>query len=221
MWVFFLISSISLAEIPLPSYRDELALSTWYEVNSRIEDACLKERKTQQCLGWDGEILDDAIAMADRFQDYLFRDARLEYLTGLAYKLSNNNAKAKARYQAAIELDANRVDAWHDLGEVYLADGDFEQAKDAFSHVNHLVPTGPKAWVGPWRLAEVAAHQQDTVAFEEQMHEALRRGFSFRQIEGLPNWKAFYADPAMRDSVAKLVTVYGSADTLKTLETNE
>ncbi|MBT3221485.1 MAG: tetratricopeptide repeat protein, partial [Proteobacteria bacterium] len=206
----FLASTVSLAEIPLPSYRDDLALTSWYEVNDRIEDACLRDRETQQCVGWDGEILDDAIAMADRFQDYLYRDARLEYLTGLAYKLSNNNSKAKARYRAAVHLDPNRVDAWHDLGEVYLADGQFDQAKEAFSQVNSLLPTGPKAWVGPWRLAEVAAHQQDPVAFEEQMREALRRGFSFRQIEGLPNWKAFYADPVMGDSVAKLITVYGS-----------
>ena len=65
MWVVFLASTVSLAEIPLPSYRDDLALTSWYEVNDRIEDACLRDRETQQCVGWDGEILDDAIAMAE------------------------------------------------------------------------------------------------------------------------------------------------------------
>jgi hypothetical protein len=49
------------------------------------------------------------------------------------------------------------------------------------------------------------------------MKQALARGFSFRQIEGLPPWKGFYADPVMRDSIEKLITVYGTPETLETL----
>jgi hypothetical protein len=76
----------------------------------------------------------------------------------------------------------------------------------------------PRGWMGPWRLAEVAANQHDADAFEDQMREALRRGFSFKTIAGLPNWQRFYADPVLHDSIEKLVTVYGDAKILDSLK---
>ena len=111
--------------------------------------------------------------------------------------------------------------AWHDLGEILLQDSRFDEAAEAFAHVTELVDTGPKSWLGPWREAEVAAHQGRPEAFEKHMKLALQRGFSFRTIRGLPNWRQFYADPVMGPSVTKLVTVYGTPDILKSLEPEE
>ena len=55
------------------------------------------------------------------------------------------------------------------------------------------------------------------VQFDDAAREALRRGFSFRENEGLPTWQRFYADPRMRDAIVKMVVVYGDERTLDTL----
>jgi tetratricopeptide (TPR) repeat protein len=205
------------AEVPLPDYREEVAVRRWYEVNDMIERSCLDVT----CSQVDTEILGRAIDLADDFQDRLFRDARLEYLTGLAWRLKGDDGRAQRRFESAVRLDDTRQDAWHDLGEVRLARGKFAAADEAFGKVTELVSDGNKAWIGPWRQAEVAAHRQDPATFEKHMKLALKRGFSFRQIRGLPNWQQFYADPIMRDPIRKLVTVYGEPSVLESLETRE
>lgn len=205
----------SYAELPLPSYKEELARAEWHRVNEALESACAYEQLTAtfSCT----EDVHAVIERIDRFQDQVFPDSGLEYLAGLALKYQGKNAKADRRYRTALELDPTHDAAWYDLGEIMLMNGDLGGAMEAFTKVAEMRATGPRSWVGPWRQAEVAAHQQSPEAFELHMREALRRGFSFRQIEGLPNWQAFYADPVMRDSIEKLVTVYGDRKTLETL----
>jgi len=200
-WVLLVLVSAGLGAVPLPSYRHQLATEEWYRVSDLIDQG----------------LADDAIDRATRFQRQVSPDARLEYLTGLAWRRAGNDRRAERHYRRAVEMDPEREDAWYDLGELLVAQNRLDEAEHAFSQVARLVPYGTNSWLGPWRLAEVAAHRQDPERFEEHMREALRRGFSFRQIEGLPNWKAFYADPVMRDSVEKLVTVYGDRRTLDTL----
>src|SRR5690606_3485539 len=100
-----------------------------------------------------------------------------------------------------------------------LVQGRYDEAKSAFEQVTRLISKGPGAVIGPRRLAEIAAHQGDAEAFETQIREALRRGFSFRDIAGLPNWQRFYADPRLQDSVVKMITVYGDRRVLETLAT--
>ncbi|MEZ4317969.1 MAG: tetratricopeptide repeat protein [Myxococcota bacterium] len=210
MWLVLLAH----AEVPLPDYEDALVQRTWYRVNSLIEAACSSGPGLRSCTQ---EPLDEAIHIASSFQAEVVRDARLEYLLGLAYLSRGDRAEGETHLQNAVALDPDRADAWHDLGEVYLQSERLDEAAGAFANVSRLVPTGPKAWLGPWREAEVAAHQGNSEAFEKHMKLALTRGFTFRTIRGLPNWKKFYADPALRPSVTKLVTVYGTPDILESL----
>ncbi|MCB9674985.1 MAG: tetratricopeptide repeat protein [Alphaproteobacteria bacterium] len=206
------------AEVPLPDYQDALVQRTWYRVNSLIEAACSNGPGVMACAK---EPLDEAIGLASTFQAQVVQDARLEYLLGLAYLSRGDRSEGETHLRIAVRLDPERSDAWHDLGEILLQDSRFDEAAEAFAHVTELVDTGPKSWLGPWREAEVAAHQGRPEAFEKHMKLALQRGFSFRTIRGLPNWRQFYADPVMGPSVTKLVTVYGTPDILKSLEPEE
>ncbi|MFT4628184.1 MAG: tetratricopeptide (TPR) repeat protein [Myxococcota bacterium] len=211
-----LVAGSASAAVPLPDYERELARARWHEANDVLEAACRYEPRQRAVVCTDR--VDDAIELAESFQRHVFADAGLTYLVALAQRYKGDEPAAAAGFRRALALDDAHDAAWHDLGELLLISGDFDDADAAFAHVTALRKTGPNAWVGPWRQAEVAAHQRQVVAFEEHMRQALRRGFSFRTIAGLPNWKSFYADPVMRKSITKLVTVYGDPELLGTLE---
>ena len=100
--------------------------------------------------------------------------------------------------------------------EVVIIDG-ADDAERAFTEVAKRKTTGDNAWVGEWRLAEVAAFRHDPVAFERHIVTALERGFTFRNVMGLPNWRGFYADPALRDTLDKLLSVYADPDVKESL----
>jgi len=215
MWLALALSAH--AEVPLPDYDDIVVQRTWHRINSLIEAACTGGPTVRACSK---EPLDEAIQIASSFQSQVIRDARIEYLLGLAYRSRGDQAEGERHLRNATLMDADRPDAWNDLGEIYLQDGRYEQAAEAFTHVSRLVDTGSKSWLGPWRQAEVAAHRQQPEQFEEHMKVALSRGFSFQLVRGLPNWKAFYADPIMRPSVGKLITVYSTPDVLESLQSD-
>lgn len=214
MWL--LLALTARAEKPLPSYRDQLARERWHEVNTILEQGCAWQRLLSAMVCGEG-VTDAAVAHADAFQRVVFRDAGLEYLAGLALRYDGDDAGARRRYESALALDPTRVEAWYDLGEIALKEGRLDRADEAFGRVAALESTGERAWIGPWRLAEVAATRHDAVGFERQIKVALERGFSFRSIQGLPNWQAFYADPALRDTLDKLLTVYADRETLDSL----
>jgi tetratricopeptide (TPR) repeat protein len=206
-----------LAEIPLPSWREELLKAEWAAIDQQIEASCVKPRFLGQAVTCREESLKAAIQRAERFQSEVAEDGGLEYLVGLAWRYLGDVKKAEKHYRRATELRPDDRGAWYDLGEMYLASARWTDAEEAFEHVSALMVDDPQAWIGPWRLAEVAAHQGDAAKFERHMKEALRRGFTFQTIAGLPNWKAFYADPRIRDSLEKLVTVYGDRKVLDSL----
>ena len=212
MWFFVLTAS---AEMPLPDYADSLVQARWHEVDSLIEAGCHRLGSGQATCN--PEPLDEAIAKASAFEAVVVEDARLAYLIGLAAQLKGDVATAESNWRRAVRLDEERADAWHDLGELTLAQGRLDDAAEAFAHVTDLVSRGNKAWLGPWRQAEVAAQQGDAAEFEAHMRKALERGFSFRLVQGLPAWKGFLADPVIGPSVQKLVTVYGSEEVLDSL----
>ena len=189
----------------------------WASVNASVEAACTRPRFIGQAATCRADELHLAIDRATRFQREVTPDGGLEYLIGLAHRYLGDTAEAERHYRRATALRPDDQGAWNDLGEMHLASGRWAEAEVAFTHVARLVPEGPSAWIGPWRLAEVAAQQHDAARFEDHLREALRRGFTFRTIAGLPNWKGFYADPALSDSIEKLVTVYGDRAILDSL----
>jgi len=204
--------------MPLPTYEDWLGSAKWYEVNAKLEKNCQFSTLSSAVVCQDLPALEALIAETESFQKHVLRDPGLEYLIGLAWRYQGQDRQARDKYQSAVALDPDNSASWYDLGELYIIDGDYDAADKAFAEVTRLESEGQRAWLGPWRQAEVAAHQHDPDAFDTHMHEALKRGFTFRQIEGLPNWKKFYADPKMRDAIEKMITVYGGSGILESLE---
>lgn len=209
-----LLAGVAWAEVPLPSYREVLAHQRWVEVDDVLTDGCAVDRFPVVCT--EGAV-DRALALVDAYQRQVATDAGLEYLAGLANRYGGREREAVRRYKAALALDPGRADAWYDLGEIRMANGDLAEARSCFERVRDLRSDGELAWVGPWRLAEVAALGHDPAEFERQIKDALRYGFSFRQIAGQQNWRAFYADPALTDSIDKLLTVYAEPEVLESL----
>lgn len=199
--VLWALVAVSLAETPLPSYRDALVREAWRDANALLE-AGLPEKAAERALS---------------FQAAVVEDGSLMYLVGLSQRVQGQVDAAVASYERALALDPTLAEAWYDLGEIHLSRGELDAAEASFSEVSRRVVAGPHAFLGPQRLAEVAAHRRDAVGFEANLREALSRGFSFQSVAGLPNWKAFYADPALRDVVEKMVTVYGTPEVLDSL----
>ena len=206
------------AEIPLPDYDDQLARGEWHVLNERLDRTCRFQPRAGGVTCSRPEVLDEVIARGEAWQATVQPDAGLAYLVGLAWRYKGSEAKARSHWEAAVELDPDYRAPWYDLGELYLAAGELDAASSAFEQVARLTPDGEESWLAPWRLAEVAAFQQDVEGFESHMREALRHGFTFDRVSGLPNWKGFLKDPVIGPSVRKMVTVYGSPGDLDALE---
>jgi tetratricopeptide (TPR) repeat protein len=190
--------AVARAEAPLPSFERALGLEAWAEV-----DALLERGEARA-----------AIDRAEAFQHTVVETAGLRYLTGLAWRRLDRDDRALAELERSVALDPEYAAPWYDLGEVHLVAGRWEEAARAFTEVARLVPDGPTAALAPLRLAEVAAHQGDAEGMETHLREALRRGLSLRELPRLAQWRAFYADPALRDGIEKMVTVYGDLSIL-------
>lgn len=209
------------AELPLPSYKEEIVVAAWYDIDRRITRSCTWQKHDQPGVGTplrcDTDALREAVTRADHVIAHISDDARLHYLKGLAWRYADDSDKAEAAYKAALTRDDSRAEAWLDLGELLASQRRWEEAEDAFTRVTELLPAGPGAWFGWLQRAQVAAHLGKAEAFESHLREALRHGFSFRTITGQPAWKAFYADPQMQASVERLISIYGSTEILESL----
>ncbi len=212
-----LVLGLASAAPELPSYRDTLATERWRQVDELLTRGCAYDRFQGGVVCAEG-VTDEAVARVDAFQRALFHDAGLEYLAGLASKYAGDDREAVRRYEAALALDPDLVEAWYDLGEIRLTQGDFEAARTAFQRVDEIGTGGKAPWLGPWRLAEVAAHTHDPAAFERHLERALKHGFSFQQIVGLPNWRKFYADPDIGPVLRSFLTVYADPSVEASLE---
>ncbi|MEM6925328.1 MAG: tetratricopeptide repeat protein [Myxococcota bacterium] len=207
MWIWW---AVAWADKPLPDLGPELARVEWRRLDAQLERGCQFAPLQGVVTCRDG-VAEAVIGRVDAFSRVVVRDAGLEYLAGLAHRYDGQSSRARRRYEAAVALDPTYDAAWYDLGELHLIGGRLDLAEEAFGRVAELV-SGDKAWIGPWRLAEVAATRGDPEAFEAHIKQALEVGFSFRDIAGLPNWRAFYADPRLRDTLDKLLTVYSTPD---------
>lgn len=205
------------AQVALPAYDEALARGTWMALDARLEQSCAFNPHASGVECADPAVLDEVIARSDAWQRVVQPDAGLAYLGGLAWRYKGDAARARAAWERAVELDPDYRAPWYDLGELYLADGDLDRAANAFTQVGRLTPPGAETWLAPWRLAEVAAFRRDPAAFEAHLRDALRHGFTFDRVAGLPNWKAFLEDPEIGPSVEKLVTVYGNAAQLEAI----
>jgi tetratricopeptide (TPR) repeat protein len=212
----------ALAERPLPSYRTALGLEAWHEVDRHLEAAA----RLRASLDPDGDPevrradaaeardeLHAAIATAQAFEETVTETSGLAYLTGLAWQQLGEDRRAEAAWRRSIRLDPQgAVDAWHDLGMLLAAREAWDEADEAFAQVALHRTTGPQAWLGPLRRAEVAGYQGDADALESHLEEALRRGFHVGWMRGQPQWRTFHADPRTHEAVDKVLRIYGDPD---------
>ncbi len=157
----------------------------------------------------------DTVEWGEDFQEQVLRAADVEYEIAFAWNALGESSRARRHYRNAVELEPDHAAAWYDLGELLLVEGDLDDAEDAFGHAADL---RPDHWAGAFRLAEVAARRGDPERFEAQLRRALSAGFSFRVVVGDANWLGYYRDPALRDVIRRLVTVYSDERLLQAFE---
>ncbi len=215
--MILVLAATAWAAVPLPSFRERVAEEAYQGLDVLLETGCAYDARVA-AVGCGEGVTEEVVRRARAFRDQVFDDAGVAYLQGLAERYAGDEAAAEAAWRRAIALDETYSAPWYDLGELHLKAGRYDEAEAAFARVTALVTTGDRAWVGPWRQAEVAALQSHAELFERHIKSALERGFSFQQIVGLPNWRAFYADPALRDTLDKLLTVYATPDVRKSLQ---
>lgn len=215
MWIALWLGTAA-AEVPLPSYREQLAREVWSHIDARLERGCAFQPHAGGVVCAEG-VTDAVVEQASAFRRHVFDDAGIAYLQGLAHRYAGEERRARTAWIRATELDPEYRAAWYDLGELHLVAGRYADAEAAFRRVADLAQDTPMPWLGYQRLAEVAALRQDPAAFESNVKLALERGFSFRQVVEWPNWQAFAADPVLRDTLAKLLTVYATDDVRRQL----
>jgi tetratricopeptide (TPR) repeat protein len=219
MWWLSLLISPASAEMPLPSYKEEVIVAAWLEVDAIIEHACAAplDGSTPHEVPCDPDRLQQAIDLATRFNRIVVEDPRIHYLIGLAHRQRGELGRATNEFRRALAMDETRLDAWLGLGEVLQAQQQYDQADDAYATLSEKLLDGPNTWLPWFHRAELAAYRGDVTQFENHLREAVLRGFSFIQIRYSPVWQAFYADPTLRDSIEKLITVYSDRSVLDTL----
>ena len=189
MILFLFLASVGFADRPPPDYGEVMVR----EAAARLEAMNVQGRHA------------DAVEWGGDFQEQVLRAADLEYEIAYAWNALGERERAQRHYRRAVELEPDHAAAWYDLGELLLVEGDLGHAEEAFVHAADL---RPDHWAGAFRLAEVAARRGDAPRFEEQLRLALASGFSFRVVVGDANWLGYYREPALRDVIRRLVTVY-------------
>ncbi len=177
------------AELPPPDYREELGERAAADVAA---------------MAADGDV-DGAVRLARRFTREVAPLPAVLYEEGLAlYRAGRTDAALRA-YDRCLELDPNHAAARYDRGEIRLARGDLDGAREDFAVAAR---EAPDHWAVHFRLAHLAALDRDPRAFEAHLLDALRHGFDFRTIVDDPQWKAWARDPELGPVLERLIVVY-------------
>lgn len=211
-----LLVGLAKGEIPPPDYRAELANAAADEIHRRAEEAATSDDPVAG-MGAAEEFADrwrrrvGADSGARRLPD----DAKLAYELGLGWRLAGDEDRALAALNRAIVEDPSMVAAHYDRGEIELNRGRMDAATLEFQTVVRLAPTG---WPGHFRLADLARRAGDASTFERELTEALRGGFSFRDLASDVSWHKTFADPALGPAMRRLITVYQGDDVMGLFE---
>ncbi len=198
-----LLLAAAYAEIPPPDYHRELA-------NAAADQAAVFAQAGSVAQ------MEAAEEFAKRWRRTLgSRDAQgsaqLAYELGLGWRLAGDAERAEGALDDAITADPTLVAALYDRGEVKLQRGDLDGALADFTEV---VKHAPETWPAHFRLADIAARRGDVVVFERELTEALRYGFSFRDVAQDPAWRTIFLDPKLGLVMQRLITVYQGDDVL-------
>ncbi len=209
------LAPLARAEPTLPSYREEVVVAAWKELDEAITASCRWNKGLEGIgapLTCDADRLDAVIVQAKAFASHVVNDGRIHYLMGLAQRHRGELQAAERSFRASTELAPTRVEAWFDLGELLSRRRDWEGAREAFTQVVSLLPEGKRAWPGWFQLAQVAGHRGDAEELDRALREALRHGFTFQIVMGNEGWAAFVADPVLRPGLERLIRVYADPE---------
>lgn len=216
------LSAPARADLPMPDYTEETVVEAWYVLDRQIYDACKwvtpPGSPVEQPVQCSPERLEQVITNARHLQEAVGQDARLLFQVSRAHRLSNAPKSASEVLRQALDLDTSRVEIWTAYGEVSLDLGNYGEARRAMTAVTHLLPYGDGAWYAHFQLAQVAAFEGNALKMEEGLREALRLGFSFALLKGDPTWREFYKNPALTESLERLITVRSTQDVLDSLK---
>ena len=194
-----LVVGLAWAEMPPPDYRDALMAAA--------ADTVTRLSREEGVRG--------AADFARRWERQIGEDARLSYELGLASRLAGDAGASRRYLDHAVKLDPTLVAARYDRGEVLLTEDALDAAEVDFREVVRLAPD---QWAGHFRLADIAGRRSDPVAFETHLLEALRHGFSFRDVVGDARWRGYLAHAELGPVVRRLALVYQGEEILDELE---
>jgi tetratricopeptide (TPR) repeat protein len=149
--------------------------------------------------------MEAAEAFARAWKRSVAEDAPVAYQLGLAWRLHDDDDKARGLLDRAIALDPDYAAARYDRGEVLLAAGELDAAEQDFLAVVRLAPD---QWAGHFRLADVAARRHQPDAFGAHLLDALRFGFTLRTVAQDRRWRGYLADPELGPVLRRLAVVY-------------
>lgn len=189
------------ADAEPPDYAESLAIAAEAEADQLLADGRLEE----------------ALTLVRAFRASVLEHPRIAYEEALILRHMDRADEAADLLLEVTTEHPDMAAPWYDLGEIYLSRGRMAEARAAFQEATRRTEEHPLGWAGPYRLAEVAAFEEDPQAFEAALREALRRGFSFsRTVGGDPRWAGFLAHPALGPILRQIVTVYGEEAVLET-----
>ena len=193
--MFFLLSLLS-AKAAQPPESFNLALQ------HHVVDIVMQKNKAHG--------LSDALAYGDAFRESVTDGLEVQYELALMLNRSGDLDAALERYTALLETHPKHVPSLYDRGEILLIQGLFDAAELDLRQLEELKPD---VWVVHFRLAEVAAYQANASAFEQQILEALRDGFSLSMLaESGEHWHNWANDPSLGLVLKQLFLLYGSEE---------
>ena len=214
-------SGSAFAALPLPDWREEAIVAVWETLDDRITEACTWPPASPPGLGQptacDASRLEAAIAWGRQALRDVSDDGRLHYLIGLALRHLRQNGAAEAELRTAVRLRPAQPGAWADLGDLLVQRQAWTEAAEAFREVIRLHPEGTAAWYGWLQIAQIAGWQHDPQTFEYATLESIRLGFLLVNVADNDAWKGFWRDPALRESVERLVCTYAPPGVLESL----
>lgn len=194
LWV----CGMAMASRPPPDYRQELHQTAAAQVEH---------------LANRGDI-DGAFAFGERFVRRVEQAPAVLYEMALLHNRMGQYDQALPLYDMVLSIDADHAAARYDRGELLLARGDISRAQRDLEAAARLAPNH---WVVHFRLAELAAEQQNPTATEMHLLNAVRHGFALETLEQSPSWMRWLHDPELGPVITRIVLMYGEPSLLDRL----
>lgn len=154
----------------------------------------------------------------DSFEERVFRSARIHYELGLQYNKLGNTSTAEQEYRKALGINPQYIPALYDLAEILLLQGSVDSVEEAKRHLMTLQEAGPH-WVVSYRLAQIAASEQDPRVMEQQLKRALREGMPSQiLIDDKVQWRGYLIDSNVALSMELLLSALGHEAIWKSLQ---